>query len=60
MNTPLLGVSDIIGGGTDPSDGRRIDHTPKAVAAWAIAAGVFLILFHEVGGFRVVIGAGKA
>lgn len=55
----MLGISDIMAGGMDPSDGRHVDHTPKAVCIWVGGALLFLYLFHEVGGFRVVVGAGK-
>lgn len=54
----MLGIQDVLQGGVD-GDGRTIDHTPKSVACWVIGAGLFLYLFHEVGGFRVVVGAGK-
>lgn len=56
----ILGLSDIMTGGHDPVDGRKIDHTPKAVGLLVIGSLAFLYFFHEVGGFRVVIGAGKA
>jgi hypothetical protein len=57
MNSPLLGVSDIMSGGSDPTDGRDIDHTPKAVAAIAAAAILFIFVFDR-SGLRVVIGVG--
>lgn len=54
---PLLGLGDILSGGTDPEDGRDIDHTPKAVAAIAISALVFIYAFNR-SGLRVIIGVG--
>lgn len=56
----ILGLQDIMRGGQDPDDGRMIDHTPKALALVLLGSLAFLYLFHEVAGFRVVIGAGKA
>jgi hypothetical protein len=57
MDSPL-GIGDIMSGGTDPTDGRSIDHTPKAVFVLGLGCLAFLYFFHEVGGFRVVVGAG--
>jgi hypothetical protein len=59
MDSPLMGVGDVMSGGTDPADNRDIDHTPKAVAAIAVGCILFIYVFNR-SGLRVVIGIGGA